>query len=80
MIKLGDKVRDNITGFEGTVTGRAEYLNGCVRYQVEAGSKDGIPHEYWLDEDRLISLKYGRKKKSRPGGPRQAPPKRSLEL
>lgn len=29
MVTLGARVKDNITGFEGIATGRAEYLYGC---------------------------------------------------
>ena len=28
-IKLGIKVRDKVTGFEGIATARIKYLNGC---------------------------------------------------
>jgi len=34
MIRLGNKVRDKVSGIEGIVTGRCEYLNGCVQYCV----------------------------------------------
>lgn len=30
----GDKVRDKVTGFKGTITARTEYLNGCIHYSV----------------------------------------------
>ena len=55
MVKLGDKVKDAITGFEGVVTGRAEYLYGCVRCLVEPeGLHDGKPIDtQWFDEQRL---------------------------
>ena len=55
MIKLGDKVKDTITDFEGTVIARTLYLNGCVRYGVQAKElKDGIPVDcVWLDEEQL---------------------------
>lgn len=35
MIKLGDKVKDKISGFEGLATARSEFLYGCVRILVE---------------------------------------------
>jgi len=35
MIKLGSKVRDNITGFEGIAVARTEWLYGCVRILIE---------------------------------------------
>lgn len=40
-IKLGDKVKDLITGFTGIVELRIECLNGCIRYGlVEAEKKN----------------------------------------
>ena len=54
-IKLGSKVRDNITGFEGIATGRTEWLFGCNRVCVEPTElKDGKPIEaQWFDEQRM---------------------------
>jgi hypothetical protein len=53
-IQLGDTVRDQITGFEGVTTGRAEYLTGCVQFIVQPPLKDGKFEEgRWFDEDRL---------------------------
>lgn len=34
-IKLGQKVKDTITGFEGIALGRTEWLYGCVRVTVQ---------------------------------------------
>jgi hypothetical protein len=33
-IKLGDKVRDRISGLIGIATARTEFLNGCIQYTV----------------------------------------------
>ncbi len=56
MVNLGDKARDTINGFEGIVTGRAEYLYGC-RQVLVAPTKlaaDGkCPDSVWLDEGRV---------------------------
>jgi len=35
MIKLGQRVRDKVTGFEGIATARCEYLNGCIQYCIK---------------------------------------------
>jgi hypothetical protein len=53
--KLGEMVSDTLTDFRGIVVGRAEFLYGCVRLQVQPnGLKDGKPaEEAWLDEDRV---------------------------
>ena len=71
MVKLGDKVRDSITGFGGIVIARAEYLNGCISLQVEATKlKDGEPIEaHWFDEQRLTNAS-----KAKAGGPQSHPP------
>lgn len=52
---LGSMVRDQMTGFSGVVIGRAEYLYGCVRVQVQpTGLLNGKPIEAeWFDEQRL---------------------------
>jgi hypothetical protein len=41
--KLGDKVKDRISGFKGIVTAEYKYLNGCNRVQVDPDylGKDG---------------------------------------
>ncbi len=46
MVKLGDKARDKITGFEGTVIAQHLYLNGCHRLSIQPNElKDGKPIE-----------------------------------
>lgn len=57
MIKLGDKVKDPITGFEGTATAKTEWLYGCSRIAVQAQiDKDGkVPGLEWFDELQLES-------------------------
>lgn len=54
-IKLGSKVKCKVTGFSGTVTSRAEHLNGCNRYSVQPSvDKDmKLPDCYWIDEVQL---------------------------
>lgn len=57
MVKLGSRVRDVITGFEGIATGRTTYLNGCVHVSVTASAlKDGEPKVEWFDEQRVEVL------------------------
>lgn len=40
---LGVRVRDMVTGFEGIVVARVEFLNGCIQYMVKPNKlgKDG---------------------------------------
>lgn len=64
-IKLGEKYRDTITGFEGTATGKHEYLHGCLQISL-TGIKDREPVVHTFDapqlrhvlahEDRLAAL------------------------
>jgi hypothetical protein len=55
MIKLGDKVRDTISGFEGIATGRTTWLHGCERIGVQPQAlHDGKPVENaWFDINQL---------------------------
>jgi hypothetical protein len=34
-LKLGDRVKDKITGFTGIIVCRMDWLYGCVRYVVQ---------------------------------------------
>lgn len=57
-IALGSKVKDKITGLEGTVVARTKHLYGCVRVIVQPHDvKDGKPAE-WVafDEPQMIVL------------------------
>ena len=75
---MGDTAKDKITGFSGKVTGRSEYINGCVHLMLEARAKPGMkPVHAWFDEARCQLVKETAKRKrtyrSRgthgPGGP-----------
>lgn len=52
---LGKLVKDRISGFSGIVTGRSEYLWGCVQYCVTPKvDKEGLRRDSeWFDEQRL---------------------------
>jgi hypothetical protein len=56
MIKLGTRVRDTITGFEGIAVARTVWLYGCSRIAVQSSElHDGKPIEaQWIDEEQLI--------------------------
>lgn len=62
MIVLGRWVHDDISGFEGVVTGKVYYVTGCQQVLVVSQSKDGIEsgNSNWLDVDRVkpISSAY----------------------
>ena len=71
---MGATAKDKITGFSGVVTGRSEYINGCVHLMLEAKVKQGMkPIHAWFDADRCVTTKRVARKttqrKTRPGGP-----------
>lgn len=54
MIELGIRVKDVVTGFEGVVIGRTEWLTGCRTYGLQGEMRDGeVPEARWIDEVRL---------------------------
>jgi hypothetical protein len=57
-IKMGDKVRDVITGFEGIHTGWLQYIHGCKRVLINPPvDKDGkLVDAQWFDEQRVELL------------------------
>jgi hypothetical protein len=58
MFKLGQKVRDAVTGFEGTAIARVEFLNGCVQFAVQGvvGSDGKVPEATYFDHQRLEAV------------------------
>ena len=52
---LGKKAKDKITGFEGIITSRHEYLTGCAQYGIQPQiDKDGkVPDKAYFDEGRI---------------------------
>ena len=71
MIQLGNKVKDKVSGIEGIVTGKCEYLNGCVQYCVTTKvGKDNKGASPWIDEGQLVVVSRGIAAKPKPtGGP-----------
>lgn len=54
MLKLGVKARDKITGFEGIIIGRAQYITGCDQYVIAPKAKKGrCESAQWFDEGRV---------------------------
>lgn len=72
-IVIGDVARDKITKFEGVVVSRTEWINGCVRLQLQPRKldKDGKPGDYQaFDIEQLELVKAKVVVPSRPhGGP-----------
>ena len=43
-MKLGDTIRDTITGCEGVLIARTEWIYGCIRLTIQPKAlKDGVP-------------------------------------
>jgi hypothetical protein len=63
MIKLGDKVKDPITGIEGIAYCRTTYLQGCDRIGIQQKAyknKEGetvVPDMWVVDEPQLEIMK-----------------------
>jgi hypothetical protein len=58
-MELGDRVKEQVTGWEGILVGRADYLTGCEQWLVEAMGEGGVPKAYWFDASRLEVLEEG---------------------
>lgn len=64
-IDLGDQVLDRVTGFVGIVVAKTEWLNGCVRYNVQPplakkeGETEKVPDVACFDEQQLEVLVKG---------------------
>jgi hypothetical protein len=80
LINLGQKAKDKITGFEGILTGRAQYLFGCDQYCTAPPAKDGkIGESQWFDEGRIEITGKGvlpeEVQVAKPGGPQRDCPR-----
>lgn len=55
MIELGKRGKDKITGFEGIITGRCQYLYGCDQYLItpKVDKNGNKPDGQWMDEGRI---------------------------
>jgi len=52
--KLGQKARDIVTGIEGIIVGRSEWITGCTTYGIVPKAEDGKRKDAeWFDEMRL---------------------------
>ena len=60
-IKLGVEAKDKVTGFKGTIIGKAEYLYGCIQYALKPKvDKEGKPVDScWFDEGRIEIIGKG---------------------
>ena len=84
-IELGSKVKDIVSGFTGIAITRLEYLNGCVRYTVQAkqNKKDDSVPMMDVDVEQLEVIGMGilkKKKVTKTGGPKSFKVKNSIKL
>lgn len=54
-VKLGDEVKDKVSGFKGIAVCKHDYLNGCSRFSIQPPvDKDGkLPDTATFDEPQL---------------------------
>jgi hypothetical protein len=72
---LGDKVKDTVTGFEGIIVAKTDWLYGCTRCTVQPGflDKDGKTIEaQGFDELQLELIESGVVKSKMYEAPKQA--------
>ena len=61
-IKLGQKVKDKVTGFMGIAVAKCIYLNGCVQFQIvpRFNPTSGVLYRnLWVDEAQLQIVDEG---------------------
>lgn len=72
-MRLGQELRDKVSGIKGIAVSRTEFINGCVRFAIQApmNKKDNtLPPEVWFDEKQLEVVGKGIKMDAAPtGGP-----------
>lgn len=56
-MNAGKPARDKVTGFQGVITARIEYLTGCAQYGIAPPAKDGkVENTQYFDETRVEIL------------------------
>jgi len=80
-IKLGQRVRDTLSGFEGVAFGITDYLYGCRHICIKPTelNKDGEPAKIqWVDEPQCEVVKVVKKVApvGNTGGPREDNPRK----
>lgn len=82
VVKLGQKVRDTITGLEGIAVARTVWMYGCVRITVQPMEvKEGKPAEMvFVDEPQLEIVREKAAPEAAPAhGPRSSDPGRPVD-
>lgn len=79
-LKLGDKARDRISGFSGTIVAMTEWLNGCRRITIQPSAlHEGRPVDSsTFDAEQIAKVESAPERTSAPtGGPPIAPQRNS---
>jgi hypothetical protein len=87
-VRMGIEVKDRVTGLRGIITGKTEYINGCVQWLVKPPvDKDGkLVDGCWIDTIQLEVVGQGiaepetertSTKTNGPGGPNADAPSSS---
>ena len=78
MIELGQEAKDKVTGFEGIITARHQYITGCDQYQLcppGVDKENKLKDIYSFDEGRIEILGPGITEKE-VRGPKKGGPQR----
>ena len=74
---IGKVVRDKVTGYQGIVTGRTTWLNGCARVIVQSQKlHEGKPVDsQWFDQPQveIVDVKGLKRQSVKTGGPKPDP-------
>ena len=75
-LKIGQRARDTISGFEGIVYGITEYLHGCRHICIKPTGldKDGAPQKVqWIDEPQceIVQAATALEQSGDTGGPKE---------
>lgn len=59
--KLGNKIRDKVTGVEGITTGYVTYMNGCIQWNIhpKADKEGKTTDANYYDEQQLEFIDDG---------------------
>ena len=83
MIRLGDEVKDTVSGFQGIAVARYEFMHGCTRISVQppVSKEKKLPDTATFDEPQLEVVKAGKVKTGSKdtGGPMPYTPKPRYE-
>lgn len=54
-MKLGNELKDIVSGVSGIAVARVEYLNGCVQFCIQPRAADGKrPDCMYIDQQQLV--------------------------